>query len=91
MSWNGIGIGWPNATSGIGNQQGWFAVPETCASGPVGGAYTQYFEYTDYKEGDYVYSPEELGYVLLGAFQKTEPTITKPQTIEGAAINSCPI
>ena len=87
----GIGIGWPNASAGRGNQQGWFNVPETCNSGPIGGGYTQYFENTTYKEGDYVYDPAENGYVLLGAFQKTEPIIAKPFTIEGEPIGSCPI
>ncbi len=87
----GIGIGWPNATSGGVNTQGWFSVPETCVSGPVGGAYTQYFESTNYKEGDYVYALEDSGYVLLGPFQKTTPIIAKLFTIEGEPIGSCPI
>ena len=87
----GIGIGWPNATSGSGNKQGWFNVPETCNSGTIGGSYTQYFESTDYKEGDYVYAIEDSGYVLLGAFQTSDPVSTKIFTIEGPVTNSCPI
>lgn len=87
----GIGIGWPNATSGSINAQGWFNVTESCVSGIVGGAYTQYFESTTYKEGDYVFAIEDSGYVLLGVFQKTEPIILKPFTIEGEPIGSCPV
>lgn len=87
----GIGIGWPNAASGSGNKQGWFNVPESCSNGSIVGGYTQYFESTDYKEGDYVYAIGGGGYVLLGAFQTSDPVSTKIFTIEGPVTNSCPI
>ena len=87
---NGIGIGWPNASSSRGGKPGWFKIEETCGGKEYDNVYSQQLLSTDYKAGDYVDFPTGGDRVLLGAFFEVLPDPNEIITISGPAYNSCP-
>lgn len=96
MAWNGIGIGWPNASSQstpVVIRSGRFALSEDC-SGTIftDGTYTQYLIDTSLQEGDYVYYPERGTRIPLGNFYEEEVIINVEINIQTSPVyNSCEI
>jgi hypothetical protein len=89
----GIGIGWPNNTSG-GNsnlRSGWFIIDEICGQGAPASASTDFVINVDWQTGDYVYSPYLGTRVLLGAYTDTLPEFFNFYEVQGPTYNSCPI
>jgi len=91
----GIGIGWPNATSGatpIIPKTGWFNITTDCNGNGYGfGTWTQKLTDTILQSGQYAYFPVGNVRVLLGTFSETPPDILVPITIDGSqGFNSCP-
>jgi len=92
MGWNGIGIGWPNATSGgapIPLRSGWFIVAMSCNGGEFESASTIYVSNVDWQQGQYVYSNDLSTRVLLGAFYESDPDLNVQFNVEGPAYNDC--
>jgi hypothetical protein len=85
----GIGIGWPNATSGSGGPPGWFLIVSACGVGIADPSYTDPLYNTIYQPGDYVFSPDTGTRVLLGAFTEVEPIGEPIYRVEGPAYNGC--
>jgi hypothetical protein len=91
----GIGIGWPNATSGatpIIPKTGWFNITIDCNGDTyAAGTWTQELTDTILQSGQYAFSPSRDARVLLGIFSETLPEISFTVTIDGSqGFNSCP-
>jgi len=90
----GIGIGWPNATSGnapVILRSGWFNIPIDCNGTTYTSTATQYVSSVDWQEGQYVYSYNVGIRVLLGAFYELDPGVGDYYDVTGPAYNSCGI
>jgi hypothetical protein len=72
MGWgNGIGIGWPNATSSQG-QMVYFEIQQVCGQATPPNSTTQLVDDSIYQTGDYVrYDGSGGNRVLLGAVSET--------------------
>jgi hypothetical protein len=90
MSWNGIGIGWPNASSQTGSVSGWFYLAMACGPSTPVNTYTVYQENTNYKEGDFVYCIDLETRIMLGPLYTQEPEGAQVN-VSGPAYNSCGI
>jgi len=89
----GIGIGWPNNTSGGESnlRSGWFVIDSVCGQGTPDSAFTDFVINVDWQTGDYVYSSYPGTRVLLGNYTDTEPPLfANLYPVEGPAYNSCP-
>ena len=91
----GIGIGWPNATSGatpIIPRTGWFNITIDCNGDAYSsGTWTQELTNTTLQSGQYAFAPSRDTRVLLGIFSETLPEILATITIDGSqGFNSCP-
>ncbi len=75
----GIGIGWPNSTSGsnpIVTRTGWFNINIDCNDLEYqADSYTQEIINTTLQTGQYVYYPNQNVRVLLGGFTDQNPFI----------------
>jgi hypothetical protein len=91
----GIGIGWPNSTSGsnpIITVTGWFNISTDC-NGAVyrSNSWTQQITDTTLQTGQYVYYPKGGVRVLLGAFTDTPPLLPRTILVDSSeGFNSCP-
>lgn len=97
MGWgNGIGIGWPNSTSGsnpIIPVTGWFNISTDCnGTEYLPGSWTQKITDTTLQTGQYVYYPDENVRVLLGGFTDTAPISTFTVVVDSSeGFNSCEV
>jgi hypothetical protein len=91
MGWNGIGIGWPNATSAATPvpTNVYYLIASVCPDGDTpGGLSTQLVDPNVYVTGDYVYSTTLNFGVLLGAQQSTPLDQVE---IIGPTYSGCPV
>ena len=95
MGWgNGIGIGWPNSTSGsnpIIPRTGWFNINTDCNDTEyMPNSWTQEITNTVLQTGQYVYYPDGDVRVLLGVFTDVSPVSTFNVIIDSSeGFNSC--
>lgn len=92
MGWgNGIGIGWPNSTSGSNNgPMVYFLIQAVCGQAFESGSTTQLVDSSVYQTGDYVrYDGSGGNRVLLGAVSEKIGSFVF--TIGGPTYTSCPI
>ncbi len=91
----GIGIGWPNATSGstppVILRSGWFNILSDCNGTVYTVTATQYVSSVDWQEGQYVYSYNVGTRVQLGIFYESDPGVDEYYDVTGPAYNSCGI
>jgi len=90
----GIGIGWPNATSGatpVVLRSGWFNIPTDCNETVFASTATIYVSNVNWQEGQYVYSNDVSTRVLLGTFYDSDPGVIDYFGVTGPAYNSCEI
>ena len=93
MGWgNGIGIGWPNSTSGsVVLQSGWFRLGQICAGGTVENGWTEFVTDVPWKVNQYVYISNFTSRVRLEEFSSTDPGAFFNYPASGQAYNSCEI
>lgn len=88
----GIGIGWPNNTSGGSSnlRSGWFEIVGICVGGelPVN-AFTYFVTDVNWQTGDYVYSPDLVTRVVLGNYVDIQPEFANFYSVGGEAYADC--
>ena len=95
MGWGqGIGIGWPNSTSGsnpIIPRTGWFNIGIDCnGTAYPFSSWTQQIVDTTLQTGQYVYYPDENVRVLLGVFTDVTPVSMFNVIVDSSeGFNSC--
>ena len=88
----GIGIGWPNATSGTAPvvlRSGWFNISTDCNGTVFVSTATIYVSNVNWQEGQYVYSNDVNNRLLLGTFYDSNPGVVDYFDVTGPAYNSC--
>ena len=72
MGWNGIGIGWPNASASNQSQMVYYQIQQVCGQFTPFDSTTQLVDNSIYQTGDYViYDGGGGNRVLLGAVSET--------------------